>query len=379
MKYYESTELELTSIDEVNSLVLQMNIEMLCQNDVDQVLNSNENTQIKMHHPESFAINYNTKNVNIDVHEGGNVCIDEHKDINEPRTTRIRFQGTATLDAINKKFQPNPIATGTSKLVIEPIPAKIQAHHELLRQLAQCSYLSDKYKKICKKAFRVALLRGKQYKCSEPYPFSEELYLEFKGKSTDEQLSWPYKNFQNIFTSESVENISAFINRVVIDDKKPDVPARIIFGIRDDTNKVHGVWDTRRQTEDVYDYKIKQALLSQNLCRALTDKLVPKPPGWVEKIISAVTVELKEVTLSNDILSKHPMRVAFLVTVSIDLNQLDMLYPTAVKTKAGPTYFIRTLVPETKNVINAGSDIYQKFKDKLFVYQPQPLTRSSSA
>jgi len=101
----------------------------------------------------------------------------------------LRYTGTAKLVAQNHNcFNSN--VEGISRPNIEPIPAKIESHHKLLKSMVSSPAFTSEFQDKCRKIWAVAYLRGRSLHVGEKYPLPESQFLEFKGAKFAECDAW---------------------------------------------------------------------------------------------------------------------------------------------------------------------------------------------
>ena len=261
----------------------------------------------------------------------------------------VRYAGVAKLLAQNTAYLQSPVQ-GASRPCIEPIPAKIQAHHNLLRSMSVSSVFTADFQDRCKKIWSVAYMRGRSLQVGEifPFPFKEDQFLEFKGALTAE-AEWTYADFKKYHFERVPCILASFINGAILNMRTPTDGAKIIFGIHDATCTMHGILLPTSSRDVSPSVACKRAAdeLTEQLHRRLKDSF-QHPTGWSDLVIESLTLEVT--LLSSDNIDK----VFVIVTIMLDLAATRVV-PRATalnKTfaKSNSRYFIRTAVPETRKM-----------------------------
>jgi len=256
----------------------------------------------------------------------------------------VRYTGMAKLLAENAA---SPVQ-GASRPCIEPIPAKIQAHHNLLRSMSVSSVFTADFQDRCKKIWSVAYMRGRSLHVGEIFPFKEDQFLEFKGALTAE-TEWTYDDFKKYHFEGAPCILASFINGAILNRRTPTDGAKIIFGIHDPTCTMHGILLPTSSRDVSPSVACKQAAdeLTEQLNRRLKDSF-QNPTGWSDLVIESLTLEVT--LLSSDNIDK----VFVIVTITLDLLATRVVpFATALNkafAKSNSRYFIRTAVPETRKM-----------------------------
>lgn len=331
MVFWQSRELEVTSIDEVEALVVDMNIQANVFEDFKKVVEGSE-------HPGEFTVESKEMHVQIvesvspaSVSASPQPHLGSSSDLSEPRTNlpssvqpihpEFRVQIGTLLRASSPEFLSlwgDHIAQAFSKPTLEQSNARIGACHRLLEEMSRARCLTQEYKQKALLAYHRAYERGKLLSVGDRYPFGESAFLEFKGKAKTESLLlndarsflWTTAAFENKLAQVDYKSICAFINTAILhssqDLPRPLVPACLVLGVQDETSWIHGIWFDRKlpiqgtineflvQMKDRYGQQIRQRL---------TARIVDVPRRWRDRIINAIDIEFQHLNVPDSFLA----------------------------------------------------------------------------
>lgn len=330
MTYWVSAELELTSIEEVATLVSSINETLI-------IGSSHKYLHTTNPHPEYFDVEYShsvspVRSLKTDYGD---------------EAESVRYTGVVKLLAQNAAYLQSPVQ-GASRPCVEPIPVKIQAHHNLLRSMSVSSVFTADFQDRCKKIWSVAYMRGRSLHVGEIFPFKEDQFLEFKGARTA-GTEWTYADFKKYHFERAPCILASFINGAILNMHTPADGAKIIFGIHDATCTMHGILlpTSSRDVSPSVACKKTADELTEQLHRRLKESF-QNPPGWSDRVIESLTLEVT--LLSSDNIDK----VFVIVTITLDLAATRVVPRATALNKAFANsksrYFIRTAVPETRTM-----------------------------
>ena len=355
---WQTCELEPTSVEEVEALLLRINDD-LKQETARRVL------QVDLL-KEQFKDSIDSVQLESQSNEHHVPISESSSSSSNSQISAYRMKCQLQVIALPpESVVENPLLNVCSKPCMDSNMAKIHAHHQLLQSICQSRVLTDKYKKLARERYALAYSRGREWKVGDFYPFQEDEFLELKGMDPSEydkgQRKW--KGFDKMFADHTLRTLCAFVNTALL-QKRPVAHPRIVFGVTDHfciTGVFQGTFNVQPDQAQVTLRSIEDKL-QQDLRRKIAAH-VDNRGGMADNLQAAIRVIAQPLSVSH--LDWLPTEGSLLITVELNLehDEMEILQPTLYGKKPKPhaastieskapeaqpylELFVRTKVPE---------------------------------
>jgi hypothetical protein len=322
----------MTSVDELKNLVRIVK-EQIASGEIKSIFSA----EAIEHSPKNWLCESKSQYVQIKQEDGSTVQRHQIK-----FSLRITFE-----DARDESL------TFESKPCLIPLEAEIQAAHGLLDAMSCASIFTETFRCQCKQLYIVAFNRGRELFFGGKYPFSESMYLEFKSSHSSDPLS--FSGFKDLLKKWTPKSITAFINSRIATQKRPSVPCKLIFGVKNDQTLNGVAFNSSRGTPAVVASQLQESIRQQ-----LRDSIHPgktrRLPIKGDVVASAVKVNIHPIKFDDN---GQPSIVIVIVSLMIDAEH-DIVTPCFIKKHDHGNEklfgYIRTSQPSTMNLDTGSID-----------------------
>lgn len=205
---------------------------------------------------------------------------------------------------------------------------QVRTYQAGLQTIRQTHSFTDKQKRLCAAMCREAFERGREWRAGDEYPLvGDSLYMDFKGNDHDSDAApWKKDVFEKAFNEQTTKTLCAFINTFLYHEKRPLVPARVVFGVTN-SGQMHGVTLTLDRMPRAFDDIANT--FAQQIRTQLRDGLrdINNLSG---KIMDALRIDIKQIGPSARLFDHVIIQAVVSVELDFNHDNMQVLSPACI-------------------------------------------------